>query len=256
MISNVKGVCVVKKRLGVLSIAVLLVCGFFLADHYLDLRGSWNQAQLLKDPSLEDTQQDGENESFHPYQSEIKRWQSANADVKGWLAIPDTRINLPMVQHGDNEFYLTRDATGANNQNGAAFIDYEVADLTQADHIIVYGHNMENGQVFSDLMKYRDTAYAEAHPRISLATEDTLHTYEVVLMVDMDLTDEASFFGFNSWLAWDEEKNAEKYMAEMRKRAIYDSGQKVFPEDRLLSLSTCENTKENARCILVAKEVS
>lgn len=242
-----------KRIVSVFSILVLLVSGVLLADHYYDLRGQWNRTQLVESQTLPE---ESAGVATHPYQADIQKWHQANADVKGWLDVSDTGISLPVVQHADNEYYLTRDATGADNKNGAAFIDYEVDHLTKADHVVIYGHNMENGQVFSDLLRYRDKAYADAHPTIRLATDKDMKTYEVVLAVDMDLTDPASFFSFNSWLHWDDEKDARKYMAEMRKRAVYDGGQSIEPDDRLLSLSTCENSKNNARCIVVAKEVA
>ena len=37
---------------------------------------------------------------------------SANEDTRGWLCIPDTLINFPVVGADDNAFYLSHDFTG------------------------------------------------------------------------------------------------------------------------------------------------
>ena len=50
-----------------------------------------------------------------------------NADAVGWLYLPDTTINYPVLQHGDNDYYLNRQIDGSYNRNGSIFMDYRSA---------------------------------------------------------------------------------------------------------------------------------
>lgn len=240
-----------KKRILAVGSILCLLLSLFMIDQHFDLTGRWRESRVARMP-VEVTAEEQER----PFARDILQWQSQNDEVKGWLHVPDSNISEPLVQAADNDFYLTRDATKANNRNGAAFLDYEIGAIESADHVIVYGHNNENGRAFSDLSRYLDRTYADAHPQFQVATLAGSTLYELVLVVDMDVNNPQSFFGFNTWLDWDASNHAGSYIAEMSKRAVYDSGRSVTEKDRLLTLSTCDNSRSNARYIIVARAVS
>ena len=94
--------------------------------------------------------------------------QSINPDVIGWLYGPDTGVNYPVVQGDDNAFYLTHLYDRSANSAGSLFLDYRAGALAGSRHWVIYGHYMNNGTMFADLLKYKEQSYYEEHPEFFL----------------------------------------------------------------------------------------
>lgn len=83
---------------------------------------------------------------------------AANTDCIGWLSIDGTNISYPvMYTPHDPQKYLRRNFYGKYSQSGVPFLDGR-CDL-QSTNLIIYGHNMKNGTMFSDLKKYLNTDF-------------------------------------------------------------------------------------------------
>ena len=96
---------------------------------------------------------------------------SQNGDCIGWLCIPDTQLSYPVMHTPDNpQKYLRRSFYGEYSQSGVPFLDWRCG--LQSDHLIVYGHNMKNGTMFSNLKKYLNTDFLNAHRTVRLETTD------------------------------------------------------------------------------------
>ena len=80
--------------------------------------------------------------------------------VVGWLKMDD--LEEPVVQK-DNSFFLTHDAMGKRNANGAIFLDESTLLMTRPYTLLLYGHNMKSGNMFGNLRKYKDFSYCFAH---------------------------------------------------------------------------------------------
>ena len=68
-----------------------------------------------------------------------------NPEVVGWIRIPETPIDFPVMQTTDNQFYLHHGLDGEYDRLGLPFLDYECC-LEESDQLIVYGHNMGEGR--------------------------------------------------------------------------------------------------------------
>lgn len=238
------------KKIRVVIGVVCLVAGLALIiNHQVDWRGHLHTWQHV--PPAEELATSSLPAPENPYAADIARYQSANGDVCGWLDFPDF-VNAPVVRGADNEFYLTHDATGNANPNGTAFLDYEVAPET-ADHWVIYGHNMANGQVFSNLDRLLGQATAESHRRFRLATPTRVWDCEIIGVYDMNLEDPAQFFSYNSWLNWDDEKDARAYLDNLSASERVRLSTPVDKSDQLVTLSTCDNAQKDARILIVAK---
>lgn len=71
----------------------------------------------------------------------------------GWIEIPNTNINYPILQGKDNEYYLKKDIYKKYNSGGSIFLDYQNNPNFTDDNTVIYGHNLHLGQMFSDLQK-------------------------------------------------------------------------------------------------------
>lgn len=85
-----------------------------------------------------------------------------NSECIGWLCIPDTAIDYPVMHTPKNpQKYLRRNFYGEYSQSGVPFLDYRCS-LDSGD-LLIYGHNMKNGTMFSDLRKYLDADFLSSH---------------------------------------------------------------------------------------------
>lgn len=101
-----------------------------------------------------------------------------NGDCIGWICIPNTAVNYPvMFTPEEPQKYLRKNFEGEYSASGVPFLDG--ASTMEYDNLIIYGHNMKNGTMFSDITQYRDKAYYEEHPYIEFETADGMRIYQV-----------------------------------------------------------------------------
>ena len=147
-----------------------------------------------------------------------------NADCIGWIFIEDTNINYPVMHTpSDPQKYLRLSFDKKYSQSGVPFLDGRCS--LQDSNLIIYGHNMKNGTMFSDLKKYLDTAFREAHKRIEFQTADGVFLFEVTDVIRTNITDER-YNQINS------------------------------TDGRILALSTCYGSAKSDRLLIIAKEVT
>lgn len=181
----------------------------------------------------------------------------ANEEAKLWLEVKDIKISEAMVQGADNEYYLTHNNKKKPDRDGALFIDYEVplGDKEAPDNLIVYGHNMENHRVFSDLQAYADKNFLENSEKIVVTDKMGIkHYYEPFLFARVDV-EKGDFFPYHTWIYWDEVDSAKAYYEGMKRHSILEKPINLTKTDKLLTLSTCDNAYNDARYVLLAKEV-
>lgn len=147
---------------------------------------------------------------------------AVNGDCIGWLSIDGTNISYPVMHTpSDPQKYLRRNFYGKYSQSGVPFLDGR-CDL-QSTNLIIYGHNMKNGTMFSDLKKYVDRDFLNAHRTVKFETVDGIRYFTVTKVLRTDITD-----------------------------ALYD---RIAAEDgRQLILSTCYGSGKDGRLLIIAAE--
>ena len=111
---------------------------------------------------------DAIEDNEHSEKIESLRKSYNNDEIVGYISIPNTQVSSIVVQHNDNEYYLTHSATKTENTEGAIYLDYRT-DINSGRKNIIYGHNgnSENLNVpFSDLEKYYDKAFLDQNQYI------------------------------------------------------------------------------------------
>lgn len=147
-----------------------------------------------------------------------------NADCIGWIFIDGTNINYPVMHTPDNpQKYLRLNFEKKYSQSGVPFLDGRCN--MQDGNLIIYGHNMKNGTMFSDLKKYLDTDFREAHKMIEFQTADGVFLFEITDVIRTNITDER-YNQINS------------------------------TDGRTLALSTCYGSAKSDRLLIIAKEVT
>lgn len=182
-------------------------------------------------------------------------WDSlidANADVKGWIYLPDTPIDLPVVGTSDNSYYLTHDFWKEKSSTGCLFMD---KDTGQWDfNRTIYAHNMgrPSDAMFSPLLDYKDEDFFLAHRQLYY-TEcyGSTTEYQAMAVVKYNAKDTGN---------WDfrtrDHADMESYdiwMEQLQEHALFYAEPDHAPE-RILTLSTCDRSEfgKDGRLVIVA----
>lgn len=177
-----------------------------------------------------------------------------NPDLVGWILVPGTVINYPVMQTPEwVNYYLKRDFYGQSNDHGSIYAD-EMADIKRPSaNVTLYGHKMKDGSMFAGLMDYKEKSFYEQHPTIDFNTIYKDGTYQI-LAVFITTANEG---GFPYHLFVDgtkEEFNA--FVSKCKELSLYDTGVDADYGDKLITLSTCEHNVSNGRFVVVAKKVA
>jgi len=150
-----------------------------------------------------------------------------NPDIVGRIIIPGTTIDYPVVRGRDNNFYLRTTFSGARNPAGAIFMDYRSSfDDTL---ILIHGHSMRDGSMFSPLNMFRCEDFSENFRDIIIMTTDgEINTYTIFEVRPVDVWNDIYKLDF--------------------------SDPDLLDTEQVLALSTClEGGTRNERLLVLAK---
>lgn len=180
-----------------------------------------------------------------------------NNDMVGWITIPDTKINYPVMQTPDNpDYYLKRNFYKMGSDWGAIYAR-EVCDINRpSDNITLYGHHMQDGSMFAQLSKFQFQNFWQEHQTFTFDTLYERHTYKIwaVFKTSANLGDNHFPYHRFSDAATKEEFDA--FVAQVKLLDYYDTGITPVYGDKLLTLSTCEYTLDNGRFVVCAVRIS
>ncbi len=181
-----------------------------------------------------------------------------NPDCVGWIKIPDTNINYPvMYTPGDYEYYLRRDFEKKHLMRGLPFLA-EGTQLNVSQNTLIYGHNMNDGTAFGNLRNYLDQSYADAHKYCYFYTAYNQGVYQLMdVVITKIYNTEDTCFKYYMYSDVLDQKRFETYVYYMDKMSSFDTGVDAVWGDQLISLSTCYKRydKENGRLVLVFKRI-
>ena len=239
-----------------LFVAIMLFSVGMIAKEYRERQQDIKGFEKLEDiiTEVEQTEMTDNVEQIETPQEQKKSTRNltplfeANGDCIGWICIPNTAVNYPvMFTPKEPQKYLRKNFEGEYSVSGVPFLDG--ASTPECDNLIVYGHNMKNGTMFSDITQYRDIAYCEEHPCIEFETADGLKVYQVFAVVCLKKTDE--WYGFS---CFENEEQHQNTIAKIKDRSLYETGIKPRFKEQLLTLSTCFGDSKDSRIIVLGAE--
>ena len=191
-----------------------------------------------------------------PYVSPIdfSSIQGQNPDIYGWLQIPNTEFDFPLVQRqGDDTFYLTHGSDGAENPAGAIFTESAYNSTTMEDPVTVaYGHQMHAGTMFGKLQAtYSQENALEEYGEIVVYLPEKEYHYQVFAAVPYDNRHILYNYDFTDSRQYNAFLNSIYEVRELG--AVIDETVSVTPEDHLLILSTCLTGNDSKRYLVLAK---
>ena len=191
-----------KSRLWILQVLLCVICKMNAALLYHDLviipQQNRGLIEDLKSHFLEELPpgrgspgQNSEQAGREPGVSavDLRSIQSQYPDIWGWLTIPETRIDYPVLQSSpeDPEYYLRRDYRENYDINGSLFLQADCM-LGDSENLTICGHNMNSGAMFGNLDQYASYEYWEAHPKVFFQTVEGMEAYQIVAVLKADVS--------------------------------------------------------------------
>lgn len=205
------------------------------------------EAPLIDDMQSTDTK-NPDDAAVH--KRDITSLVEENADCIGWVCVPGTTIDYPVMFTPDEpQRYLRRSFSGEYSICGVPFLDGR--SKAEDENKTIFGHNMKDGSMFAGLHRYEDPAFYEEHPTIEYETADGCKEYTIFAV--LKLYKEDPWYDFFSAADGDE---YEKAVDEICRKALYDIGIRPSYPQELLTLSTCDGKDRNSRFVIVAARES
>lgn len=182
------------------------------------------------------------------YEKVFSTLQEINKDTIGWLTVNNTRIDYPVVQAKDNDYYLRRDYYQNKNRHGWIFMDYRNNPDELNENTIIYGHNLANQTMFGTL-RYALNSYwykKSANQIITFNTPNENMKFQIFSIYTIPTTNDYLDITFPTTDAY------QAYIDLVKGRSIYDFNIEVTTGDKILTLSTCANGNDK-RLVIHAK---
>ncbi|MCI8575340.1 MAG: class B sortase [Bacilli bacterium] len=173
---------------------------------------------------------------------------SLNPDTVGWLKVNNTKIDYPVVQATDNDFYLKNNLYKENDINGWIYMDYRNNDKKLQKNTIIYGHNMYySGIMFGTLHKTANKSWYSNEENLTISFNTLYETMNWKIFSIYKVNKTSDYI--KTEFATDEDFL--EYINLIKSRSINDFKVEITKEDKVLTLSTC--TGDNQRFVVHAK---
>ncbi len=178
-----------------------------------------------------------------------------NHDLAGWISIEGMKIDYPVMQCEDDEYYLHHDYYGEESRYGCLYVRGQ-ADLEEGTNFIIYGHNMKDGSMFGDLDYYLKEKFYQEHPNISFDTLYEERVYEIVAVFRSRVYNgDDDVFKYYQFYEADTQEEFEDFYENIKALSLYDTGVEAQFGDTFLTLSTCAYHVKDGRLAVVAKRI-
>lgn len=196
----------------------------------------WMPEEVEDDPVLEELQQ-----------IDLEALRQVNSQVMGWIRIPDTNIDYPVMQGTDNDYYLNHAWDGTENIVGSIYMESRNSPNMTDYNTLIYGHNMRDGSMFAQIRSYCTQEFWEQRPYVYLVTDQGVLRYEIFSSYVAEM--ESAAYG----LSFRHRSTREAFLTAAMESSVIETG--VIPgiRDRILTLSTCSGAGYNNRWVIHAR---
>lgn len=255
-----------------LDLAVVTLCGCFVyfGLYFVQSQQAKKQIEDIKQQLINDSDFTNETDVWTEFISKYPNIRlpegmmpkyaylyAINQDLVGWLKVPNTIIDVQVVQGADNSEYLKKDFYGNYSRYGAPYLDYRNDPKYLHKNTIIYGHHMSDGLVFADLKKYQSIEGFQESPVLQFDTlyrSYTFKVYAAFVTNSKEKDDDDYIFNYTVTDFGTNDKFME-YIAAVDERKYYTTGVDILPTDKILTLSTCSYEFSDARLVVIGRMV-
>ena len=178
----------------------------------------------------------------------IKNLQEINPDICGWIRIDGTNIDYPVLQGKDNTLYMSKDYKKEYSAGGSIFLDYRNNENFEDDYSILFGHNMKEDMMFSDVRKFLDKNFFDTHTTGRLYVESTVYKIDVYAVSEVSSHEKVIY----DIRLYANDKNKE-VIDKINEILTFKSDIELNNDSKILALSTCSSAGTDDRTVLFAK---
>ncbi len=260
----------IRKVIVDLSVLALVACGIYFGVYaYQSHAAKAQQAEITGQIITEDTV-DSESDVWAEFFAQYPNIQlpegmmakyaylyAINQDLVGWIRIPNSIVDVQVVQSEENGEYLKKDFYGNYSRYGCPYMDYRNDPKYLGQNTIIYGHHMSDGLVFADLTKYKTIEGFQESPIIQFDTLYRSYTFKVyAVIITNSQADDDNGYIFNYTVTdFGSEENFMEYIAAVDERKLYTTGVDIQPDDKLITLQTCTYEFSDARLVVIGRMV-
>ncbi|MBP1948322.1 class B sortase [Virgibacillus litoralis] len=186
-------------------------------------------------------------EKIYQYRNDpVTRLTSINDDYVGWIKIPGTQINYPVVMGDNNEFYLTHNYYKEEDKVGAIFMDFRNSIEELDNNLILYGHNMKDDSMFGAVLDYMDEDFFRKNRIIQFELQGRSIEWEVFSVyktTDLD------------WMEteFSTDDKFDNFASTIKEQSLFTNQTNIDETDTIVTLSTCTVRNGEERVIVHAK---
>lgn len=223
---------------GLLVALLLAYGGYSLWDTAMVNRGAFVTGELL---AFKPAEADG---AENPTLEEL---QQLNPDVRAWLTIDGTHIDYPVVQGQDDMQYVNRDLYGAFSLSGSIFLSSANAPDFSDRYNLLFGHHMENGGMFGDVVDFLDDEVFAKNTTGTLYLPGGTCTITLFACLEVNAVN-ATVYDVAARRA-----DTGPLLQLLRRQAAQYREAGITPQDRLIAFSTCAAAETNGRVVLFGR---
>lgn len=224
---------------GALILLMLLYGGYSLWDTAMVYRGTFLSQELLEFKPASDST--GSNPT-------LGQLQQINPDTRAWLTMYDTLVDYPVVQGETDWDYVNTDIYGEFSLSGSIFLDSRNSPDFSDPYNLVYGHHVDNGGMFGNVVEFVNPSYFQAHPTGRLYLPEATYDITVFACVQTDAYNQKLY---NPTRVSDQEMG--QLLDYIQEVAVQSRDIGVEPSDHIIGLSTCVEAQTNGRVVIFGR---
>ncbi len=264
--------------IGILFIIISFISGSLVFSHRIDLRKEKLEFEKLREESMNViTENQQTTNASEDVKTEIEVTEASqnkvseqvdnhivskssrfiklgaiNSDFVSWMTCDTLGLDYPvMYKEKNQDYYLSKSFYREDSKSGTPFIDSRTPFDDDAKLVIIYGHNLKSGTMFTKLTSLNKVEKIDKCDNIVLETQNEIIEYKPYASIKLkEYTNIADYF--YKTIKLENEAEFLEYVDFIKKHGIYSS--KIEPKfsDNLLILSTCSYHVKRGRFVLIA----
>lgn len=237
-----------RKILMVIFLCIFLISLGMLIDKLIIK--PYNQDKTIQKAQEIYNQEDSQEEIF-------KRMREINPDIKGWIKIPNTRVDHPVLEppNSDPSYYLYRNYEKNYTDYGSIFVDATYGITEDLRNTIMHGHHMNDGRMFGDILKYSDLEFYKSSPIITYNNIYGLGEWKIISIFKTNTNpSQGELFNYLR-LTFANDSDFLNFVYDVKKRSLLNTPVDIKANDQLITLSTCSYEFKDFRTVIVARKV-
>ena len=238
----------------IVAVAIVALGGFFIYKSFLaPTENKQNDAKVTQEAPKQTYTASQEEKEY--LANKFKGLLATNSETVGYVYIPGTQLDEPVVQTTDNATYLDKTFEGVHQPlMGTVFMDADNKKDFSDRLTWLFGHargsKVPDHRMFKDVNYFSSQDYFDKHPYVVIETPERKYYYEAVAVV---IVPETTAFYRTSFA---DDADFEKQLT-----AIYDEAKvkkpnvKVSPKDKYMVLSTCLEEDDTIRTNLYLRQI-